>query len=232
MPGLFKKKVKPLWILVPIALIIAALVVWAVWFSSIFAVDQVRAVKADNTALTPEQVREVQLTAGIQTGEPIAWVDADSAAQAVANLPWIKSVEVRRGWPNEIVIAVDMRSPVARVEVAGGEVAVDSEGITFIATNIKELPLIDAQGDALVAAVSVLTTLPPDLGKKVAGISAASRDAVELTLKSGSLVRWGSAEEPEFKAEVLRALLTRRAEVYDVSAPELPTTTDEKGRRN
>lgn len=231
-----------MWIIAAGALVISGVVIWAVWFSSIFAVDQVRAVKSDNSSLTPEQVREVQLTAGIETGEPIAWVDADSAAQDVANLPWIKSVEVRRGWPNEIVIAVEMRTPVARVSVdngagASGEVAVDSEGITFNAQNIdgqkiKDLPLIDAQGDALVAAVTVLTSLPPDLAKKVESMSAESRDAVELTLKSGSLVRWGSAEEPDFKAQVLAALLTRRAEIYDVSAPELPTTTDEKGRRN
>lgn len=216
--------------------------IWAVWFSSIFAVDQVRAVKSDNSSLTPEQVREVQITAGIQTGEPIAWVDADSAAQDVANLAWIKSVEVRRGWPNEIVIAVEMRTPVARVSVDNGsggvsDIAVDSDGITFNVQNtdeqnLKDLPVIDAQGDGLVAAVTVLTTLPPDLAQKVESMKAESRDAVELKLKSGSLVRWGSAEEPDFKAQVLSALLTRRAEIYDVSAPELPTTTNEKGRRN
>lgn len=224
------------------ALIVSGIVIWAVWFSSIFAVDQVRAVKSDNSSLTPEQVREVQITAGIQTGEPIAWVDADSAAQDVANLAWIKSVEVRRGWPNEIVIAVEMRTPVARVSVDNGsggvsDIAVDSDGITFNVQNtdeqnLKDLPVIDAQGDGLVAAVTVLTTLPPDLAQKVESMKAESRDAVELKLKSGSLVRWGSAEEPDFKAQVLSALLTRRAEIYDVSAPELPTTTNEKGRRN
>ena len=44
-------------------------------------------------------------------------------------------------------------------------------------------------------------------------------------------MKWGSADEPEFKAAVLDALLSRRAQIYDVSAPELPTTTDEKGRK-
>lgn len=224
------KKMRPMWVFVPIALIITGVVVWAIWFSAIFAVDQVRAVKSDNSALTEEQVREVQVAAGIQTGEPIAWVDADSAAQAVANLAWIKSVEVRRGWPNEIVIAVEMRTPVARTQVAGRDVAVDSDGITFNAGNLKDLPLLDASGEALVAAVNVLTSLPPDLSKRVDRISASSRDGVELTLKSGSLVRWGSADEPDFKAQVLRALLNRRAEIYDVSAPQLPTTTNERGR--
>jgi cell division protein FtsQ len=41
-------------------------------------------------------------------------------------------------------------------------------------------------------------------------------------------VLWGSAEQGELKAQVLAALLQRRAGVYDVSAPELPTTQQEK----
>jgi cell division protein FtsQ len=37
-------------------------------------------------------------------------------------------------------------------------------------------------------------------------------------------VVWGSAEQNEEKAVVLRPLLKVDAERYDVSAPELPTT--------
>ena len=73
--------------------------------------------------------------------------------------------------------------------------------------------------------------MPENLAKKVARISANSIDSIEIDLKSGSTVKWGSADETEFKAAVLNALLSRRAQVYDVSAPELPTTTDEKGRK-
>jgi cell division protein FtsQ len=37
---------------------------------------------------------------------------------------------------------------------------------------------------------------------------------------------WGSAEASERKAEVLTALMRLRAKVYDVSAPEAPTTRE------
>jgi cell division protein FtsQ len=73
--------------------------------------------------------------------------------------------------------------------------------------------------------------MPANLAKKVVRIRANSIDSIELDLKSGSIVKWGSADEPEFKAAVLDALLSRRAQIYDVSAPELPTTTDEKGQK-
>jgi cell division protein FtsQ len=110
-----------------------------------------------------------------------------------------------------------------------GELAVDSSGNTFESADINGLPRIDAEGDALIAAVEVLVSLPENLSSKITGISAVSRDNVVFTLKSGATVRWGSSEEADFKAQVLDALLTRRAEIYDVSAPELPTTTNEKG---
>ena len=224
------KNRKKIWfILVPIVCVILGIAVWAIWFSSIFAVDQVRALNANDTELTEQQVIEVRMKADINTGDPIAMVDSDTAARQVATLPWVKSVEVRRGWPNEIVIAVEMRVPVAKVSVGERQLAVDALGITFESLDVQGLPRIDAEGEALIAAVEVLVSLPENLRSKVTQLSASSRDDVELILKSGSTVRWGSSEEAEFKSQVLQALLTRRAEIYDVSAPELPTTTDEKG---
>ncbi len=229
-----KKRKKLWWIAVPLIGIVSAGLVWAVWFSSIFAIDQVRAVTTDASPLADAQAAEVIRTAALIQGEPIAWVDAGGAAQAVANLSWVDSVEVRRGWPNEVVIAVTPREAVARVVVQETDFAVDSSGVVFNlpaadAAALKGLPRVNAEGGALVAAVQVYQSLPESIRTKVAAMDATSRDGVELTLRSGSTVRWGSSDEPEFKSQVLEALLTRRAEIYDVSAPELPTTTNEKG---
>ena len=79
--------------------------------------------------------------------------------------------------------------------------------------------------------MGVLTSLPDDIRQKVVSLKATTRDDVELTLKSSAIVRWGSAEQAELKAEVTRALLKRKAKIYDVSAPELPTTFKEKLHR-
>ena len=138
---------------------------------------------------------------------------------------------MRRGWPNEVVVALDLRIPLARVEGVSASQGVDAQGIVFDYSNLDGLPLIQASGPPLVAAVKVVAAMPENLAKKVARISANSIDSIEIDLKSGSTVKWGSADETEFKAAVLNALLSRRAQVYDVSAPELPTTTDEKGRK-
>lgn len=208
---------------------IVAFAVWAVWFSSLFAVKEVRAVSTDGSQLTQEQMDQIVATAAIDVGQPLAVVSTDEAAQKVSSLTWVSQVEVRRGWPSEVVVAVTGRTPIAKVDVDSKVEAVDSAGVVFPHSNLRNLPEIDAEGEALLESVKVLTALPEKLRKKVTSISATSIDDVELTLRSGAVVRWGSSEEPDFKAQVLEALLNRRASIYDVSAPELPTTTNEKG---
>jgi len=226
-----KRKLRIWWLLVPVLVLTAGIMVWLVWFSQVFAVKEVQVMGSGGETLSTEQIAQVQATAKIELNDPIATLDTDTVAQAIVNLPWVSAVEVRRGWPNEIVVALDLRIPLARVKGGGTSQGVDAQGILFDYSNLEGLPLIQASGAPLVAAVEVVAAMPASLAKKVVRIRANSIDSIELDLKSGSIVRWGSADEPEFKAAVLDALLSRRAQIYDVSAPELPTTTDEKGRK-
>lgn len=204
--------------LIVLLVIAAVAVVWAVWFSSLFAARQVRVVGVDGA-----RADQVLTAAAVPVGVPLVQLDAGRAERAVLALDWVKEAEVRRGWPSEVVVAVTPRIPLA---VVGSGRAVDADGMVFDAAGAatKGLPRVDAQGPALVEAMAVLATLPDDLARKVVSVSATTKDDVALRLRSGHLVRWGSADQAAFKAEVLGALMTRKAEVYDVSAPELPTT--------
>lgn len=209
-----------------VVVLVAAGGVYAVWFSSILDVERVRVVGGT-------QSEEVLTAASIPIGIPIARIDAASVEQRVSAIPWVKSVEVRRGWPSEIVIAVTERVPVARKMTQGGAQGVDAEGVAFSpqAKLPEELIVVTADGPALVASIEVLQALPPEIKNRVTRVAASTRDDVRLHLKSGSIVRWGSAQEPQFKSQVLLALLPRRARVYDVSAPQLPTTLDENPKK-
>ncbi|GDX31371.1 hypothetical protein LBMAG15_03050 [Actinomycetes bacterium] len=213
-------------ILILLALLATA-VIWLVWFSSVFAVRDVRVI-----GVTGSPAASVLASAAVPLGVPLAQLDADGATAAIMALPWVGAVEVRRGWPNEVILAVESRVAIATQKGTGR--GVDAGGVAFDAPVqlASNLPIIEADGVGLVAAVTVWQGLPPGLLSKVVGVSASTRDDVVLELKSGSKVRWGSAEQGERKAQVLAALLQRRAEVYDVSAPELPTTQQEKTRNS
>lgn len=209
-----------------LVILLAAGAVFAVWFSTLLDVERIRVIGAGRE-------QEVLASAGIDVGVPIARVDTIAVQQRVSAIPWVKTVDVRRGWPSEIVIAVTEREPVARKMGGGGARGIDAEGVVFDpqADLPEDLIVVTADGPALLASIEVLQALPPEIKGRVTRVAASTRDDVRLHLKSGSIVRWGSAQEPEFKSQVLLALLPRRARVYDVSAPQLPTTLDENPKK-
>ena len=204
-----------------LAVILAGAAVWLVWFSDVLTVQQVRVVGVEGTAAD-----EVLAAAAIPMGVQLARVDTDAAAARVHELGWVADGEVRRGWPHEAVIAVTARVPIA-VLATSPTSGVDAEGVAFdVGTDpaqLRALPKVDAEGDALVAAMAVLAELPPDLAHKVDQVNAATKDSVELNLRSGHLVRWGSADRGAEKAAVLEALMERKGDVFDVTAPDAPT---------
>jgi cell division protein FtsQ len=83
---------------------------------------------------------------------------------------------------------------------------------------------VDAGAPALRAALDVLAAVPRVLAGQVLEVRAATPDQVTLRLTRSRMVMWGSPERSRRKAAVLAALMTRPAKIYDVSAPDAPTT--------
>lgn len=222
-----------------IALIAGA--VWTVFYSSVFSVRDIRVVGLSDEGAVAGSA-QVENAAGIAAGTPIALVEADRAAARIGELPWVNTVEVRRAWPDSIVLAVTERVPVAVVESVdpfdrdGDPVrqGVDSGGVVFDPPGGLWLtdPVIRGEAGAIPEAVAVVASLPEDIERRVREVQAVSPDDIRLLLGNDAIVRWGNAQEAEFKAEVLTSLLPRRARGYDVSAPQLPTTFAERGPKD
>jgi len=181
-------------------LVVAALVVlactavWAIWFSSLLAVKEVRIL---GTQDVPSD--EVRTAAAVRVGEPLARIDVDGIAERVGAIPTVGSVEVRRGWPDVLFGAPSSTAARLPFVRSGGEASLRS-------------------------ALGVLAALPESERIRVVSVVARSRDDVVLRLRSGATVQWGSPEASDRKLAVLLALLPRKAAHYDVSAPDLPTT--------
>lgn len=207
--------------------------VWAVWFSSWLAVSEVRVGGLSEQAAIAGRL-QVEAAAAIKAGTPVMSVDTTASRDRVARLPWVESVEVYRSWPNAIVVDVVERTPVAVVEEGDVRSGVDASGVLFDPPGGLWLsdPIIRGNEAAIPEAVAVVASLPEDIERRVRVIQAVSPDDIRLQLGNESIVRWGSADEGEFKAQVLLSLLPRRAQAYDVSAPQLPTTFGEKRPRD
>jgi cell division protein FtsQ len=210
------------WVLLVGALVALAAGIYIVYFSSLLTVHEERVLGAVH--VSADAVRQA---AAVPAGTQLARVDVNGVTQRVGALPWVQSVEVRRGWPNVLVIVVGERTPIAVVPVAKAFTYIDATATTFdsVAKPPAGLPVLSAgDSDRMQAGVAVVAALPPDFRKQVSRVAATTRDNVILTLTDHSFVQWGSAQDSERKYAVLAALMHLHARFYDVSAPDLPTT--------
>lgn len=211
------------WLVGAGAVLLGALAVWVVWFSPVLSVREVRVLGAVNVSSA-----SVLQAAAVPAGMPLARVDVGGVTSRVSALPRVASVEVRRGWPNVLVIVVVERTPIAVVPDGSAFAFLDATGTSFgsVARTPRGLPVVKATTeDALRSAAAVVAALPAGLRSAVSTVTAATHDDIVLTLVTGPTVRWGSAEQSDRKAAVLAALLKVKAASYDVSAPDLPTST-------
>lgn len=209
-------------------LLVLALLVGAGWLllgSGALGVDRVRV-----TGVARLSVADVEEQAQIRQGTPLVRLDTDAVAERVTALAAVRTVEVVRRWPGTVEIAVRERAPAAVVRKGPDWLLVDRSGVAFALDRRRPagLPVLDAPAGAgraeLRSALDVLDSLPAAVRAGVREVSVVSAEEVTLRLSKGRSVVWGSTERAERKAAVLTVLLSRKASVYDVSAPDTPTT--------
>lgn len=211
--------------------LIAGVLVWLIWFSSALAVRSI-AVDGEKT-LTQSQILAA---ADVRTGQPLARVDTAAIESRVASMSRIEDVSVSRSWPHTIRIRVIERKAIAYATIDGEIRAVDRFGIDFRTYPSPPKNLLEAKVTvfdarrrqqtlaAVAAVVSLMDTKDHRLRAQVQSISAGSPDSIVLDLTKGRSVTWGSGTNLTRKLSVLRSLLGIKARVYDVSAPDQPTT--------
>jgi cell division protein FtsQ len=217
------------WLVGTVVVLLLGGMVWLVLFSSVLAVSSVE-VRGNRTVPQATVLR----SAAVPTGTPLARVDTGAIADRVRQITAVADVRVSRSWPDRVVLTVTERAAVVAVTIGERYELVDAAGVSFRITDRRPdgLPQAKVGGPrrevTLRSVVAVSAALPDQLRGRVRLISAASPDSISLDLDSGVKVVWGSAERSGRKAEVLLALMRRPAEVYDVSAPDLPVTQGEK----
>jgi cell division protein FtsQ len=205
-----------------IGLLLLLVALWFVFFSPYLVVKKIE-VTGDFYASN----QSVLTAASIELNQPLALIDSDGVTRRVLNLSEIINVEIRRVWPDKVIIAVTERTPIA-VAVAGtGWTLVDASGVRFGSLTVKPAKLLVVSGPNNIArkeAALIAGQLPQWLTQRVTAIRGYSRDDVRLTLENADVIRWGSSENFKSKIEVIEVLLDLEARIYDVSAPSMPVT--------
>lgn len=208
---------------VGLVLLIAA-GVYLVFFSPVL---ETRDVTVEGTSLLT--VDDVLGAAAVETGVPLALQDTDAIEARVEDLPPVREATVSRDLPNTVAIEVTEREVAYQRERQGRWDWVDEEGVVFRTVDRQSGDILQVTTSTdderlLRDAATVANWIPAEVRPEVWRMTAEAVDRITLTLTGGRTVVWGSAEESELKSEVLSALLSVDATVYDVSAPRHPTT--------
>ncbi|MBM0228665.1 FtsQ-type POTRA domain-containing protein [Micromonospora sp. ATA51] len=204
---------------------LAGLVAWTVLGTGLFGVREVRVVGAK--LVTPVEVRDA---AAVPDNQPLAKVDLAATARRVGALAPVERVSVSRDWPGTLVIRVVERTAVAAVPQGELFAVVDRAGVVFrsVPRAPDGLPLVrvgwpgpDDPGTR--AGLTVLAALSPQLRAELVSVDVAGLARITLRLRHDRTVVWGDATRGADKSRVATALLGRKADTIDVSAPDVVT---------
>ncbi len=175
-----------------IALGVAACVGCVTW--GLLGSNLTRCHEVDVDGLTQVDATQVRHLANVAIGQPLVLVDLNAAKAGVERHPWIASAEVRRAFPDRVVITVQERRPVALL-MMGGLYLVDETGDVFRKADDTTLDL-----PVLTGIPSTYATEQPDLARRIV------RDGLEILAEAD-----GSAPNPSSAAADASGKIPRNA---------------------
>ena len=217
------------WRRVVVAVLLLAAVTGSLWLVFLSSVLAVQGVKVEGTQVLDPRV--VRRAAAVPTGTPLATADLGAIAQRVERLAAVGPGDVARARPDAGRLDVTGREAGAGVRPGNALRGLDDQGVMFrrYPSRPHSLPLIrmsgHARSDALAEAAKVAGSLPSSIAVMVDYVEVRTVDTISLRLRSGKLVRWGTAADSAAKARVLAVLLEQKASSIDVSVPGQPIIT-------
>jgi cell division protein FtsQ len=228
-----RKRLK--WVVIATAVIAVVVGGLAVLGSSLFDVQDVEvegAVYTDEDALAGivEDLR----------GSPVLRIDTDDVERQVEQIPWVRDARVTTDFPHGVKIEIAERQPALAFEGDDGRYRViDDEGrvldvldgqpVDYLLLTSPEAPALGAgrfAPEGFGAAASLVEALTPRMSARAESVSVTPDGSdLRLTLRGGTEVRFGAAEDLIVKLVRLQTVLEDHAgeplSVIDVATNEV-----------
>lgn len=210
----------------------AIVVVMAILASPLFAV---RSVTFEGNVYTSKEV--VEQVRDLLKGASVFTVDTGKARTILLDDPWVSDVRITTHFPSKALVEIAERVPVVwyvgtdqkvRVVDARGRVIVVLDGWPTKYLQVEGTgPSLEAGAvadDAYRAAAQLVLALPDEIRPKVASLALSPGGELSMTLKSGTVVRFGQPADLQNKL-VLVVVLLRRQDPATLAVVDVSTGT-------
>ena len=210
----------------------AIVVVMAILASPLFAI---RSVTLEGNVYTSKEV--VEQVRDLLKGASVFTVDTGKARTILLDDPWVSDVRITTHFPSKALVEIAERVPVVwyvgtdqkvRVVDARGRVIVVLDGWPTKYLQVEGTgPSLDAGAvadDAYRAAAQLVLALPDEIRPKVASLALSPGGELSMTVKSGTVVRFGQPADLQNKL-VLVVVLLRRQDPATLAVVDVSTGT-------
>ena len=210
----------------------AIVVVMAILASPLFAI---RSVTLEGNVYTSKEV--VEQVRDLLKGASVFTVDTGKARTILLDDPWVSDVRITTHFPSKALVEIAERVPVVwyvgtdqkvRVVDARGRVIVVLDGWPTKHLQVEGTgPSLEAGAvadDAYRAAAQLVLALPDEIRPKVASLALSPGGELSMTLKSGTVVRFGQPADLQNKL-VLVVVLLRRQDPATLAVVDVSTGT-------
>ena len=154
-------------------------------------------------------------------------VNLETAQAAFERMPWVRSVSLRRRWPDGIELELEEHHAIARWTPLEGESRLVSEhGEVFLASTRESLPVfVGPEGSAprLLARYREFNDGLAAIGRKQVAVHLSAREAWQLKLDDGVVLELGRDQPRHPLAERLNRFTTYYATVSSSAKNRLQT---------
>ena len=206
---------------------------WVVYRTPVLGLERVE-VTAGPGGVSGDVQAAVVVAADVPTGTPLVSIDLAAVRHRILAVPQVATASVSRHWPNDLVVTVTQRTPIAVTSANGALWLLDTTGYPYLRVTRDQVPAglltiaLATPGPrdaATLAALAVIAEVRPPVKATVASVVARSPYSVVLNLLDGRAVIWGSPDQGAKKMEILPAVLAQPGRTYDISVPDYVTVS-------
>ena len=211
-----KVAVKSFWKYVFISIIFVFLLgIYAATQSELLDVDEIEVVITGGNEISSD---EVVTLSGISLSQSMTSVDSEEAELEILKNSWVDEVEVRKDWPDNVLIWVSLRAAFAHVVTIEGNFAtVDINGIVLKSSRMdsssnlvtllaEKLPAPGVKVEGVQMLLEAAKSITPDLQKWVKIISPTA-NGVRVELDDSVFVDLGAHQDFTNSISDLKAVL-------------------------